>query len=416
MIDKELRERSLNAPARGDAAPREKILKLGKKITDVIDHKLGKITSDDPEYWGLAGIVTDEMADIALSMKLRTPYTVAELWKMNKVTDEQKPHFQELLDQMSYIGLLEYDYGYHYDHNGRTAPQSERRYILPMFVPGSAELFNMEEDKELSGRNPRLEAHPELAKFFERMTYVPLAGKTHLLPPGGGGVGMHVIPVEKAISMENQTLDIEHLSYWLKKYEGHIGVGQCSCRTSRAVMGEGCADDNMCWCIGVGDFADYCRETGKGHDITYEEAMHILQAAEDNGFVHQITNIDGENKIFGICNCNVNICNALRTSQLFNTPNLSRSAYTAEVDRAKCVACGKCVEYCPAGAVKLGQKLCDKHGNTVEYPKHELPHGLKWGEEHWDPDYRDNNRKNCYDKGTAPCKTACPAHVACRAI
>lgn len=220
MIDKELRERSLNAPARGDAAPREKILKLGKKITDVIDHKLGKITSDDPEYWGLAGIVTDEMADIALSMKLRTPYTVAELWKMNKVTDEQKPHFQELLDQMSYIGLLEYDYGYHYDHNGRTAPQSERRYILPMFVPGSAELFNMEEDKELSGRNPRLEAHPELAKFFERMTYVPLAGKTHLLPPGGGGVGMHVIPVEKAISMENQTLDIEHLSYWLKNMRG----------------------------------------------------------------------------------------------------------------------------------------------------------------------------------------------------
>ena len=412
MIDQELKQRALTPAAKGEAAPREKILKLGKKITDVVDHKLGKVRAEDAEYWGLAGVVTDEMADIALTMKLRTPYTVEELWKMNKVTEEQKPHFQELLDQMSYIGLLEYDYGYHYDHNGRTAPPSERRYILPMFVPGSAELFNMEEDAELSGRNPRLEQHPELAKFFERMTYVPLAGKTHLLPPGGGGVGMHVIPVEKAISMENQTLDIEHLSYWLKKYEGHIGVGQCSCRTSRAVLGEGCADDNMCWCIGVGDFADYCRETGKGHDITYEEAMHILQAAEDNGFVHQITNIDGENKIFGICNCNVNICNALRTSQLFNTPNLSRSAYTAEVDRAKCVACGKCVEYCPAGAVKLGQKLCDKHGNTVEYPKHELPHGLKWGEEHWDPDYRDNNRKNCYDKGTAPCKTACPAHVA----
>ena len=395
MIDQELKQRALTPAAKGEAAPREKILKLGKKITDVVDHKLGKVCAEDAEYWGLAGVVTDEMADIALTMKLRTPYTVEELWKMNKVTEEQKPHFQELLDQMSYIGLLEYDYGYHYDHNGRTAPPSERRYILPMFVPGSAELFNMEEDAELSGRNPRLEQHPELAKFFERMTYVPLAGKTHLLPPGGGGVGMHVIPVEKAISMENQTLDIEHLSYWLKKYEGHIGVGQCSCRTSRAVLGEGCADDNMCWCIGVGDFADYCRETGKGHDITYEEAMHILQAAEDNGFVHQITNLDGENKIFGICNCNVNICNALRTSQLFNTPNLSRSAYTAEVDRAKCVACGKCVEYCPAGAVKLGQKLCDKHGNTVEDPKHELPHGLKWGEEHWDPDYRDNNRKNC---------------------
>ena len=425
MIDEELKKRALNPPCKGDPAPREKILKLGKKITDVVVHKIKGITADDPEYWGLAAILTDEMADIALSMDVRVPYTLPQLMKMNKVPEEGREHFESVLEEMSYIGLLEFDYGYHYDHNGRTAPPSEKRYILTMFVPGSAEMFNMEEADnlsenpsynergEISNYNKRLhDEHPEVGYFFERMTYIPLEGVTHLLPPGGGGVGMHVIPVEKAIEMENTSVDLEHLSYWLKKYEGHIGVGQCSCRASRGVMGEGCADDPSSWCIGVGDFADYCRETGKGHDITYEEAMHILQVAEDNGFVHQVTNIDGENKIFGICNCNVKICNALRTSQLFNTPNMSRSAYTAEVDKAKCVACGKCVEYCPAGAVKLGQKLCDKQGKTVEYPKHELPHGLKWGPEHWDPDYRDNNRKNCYDKGTAPCKTACPAHIA----
>mgnify|MGYP003304971623 CR=1 FL=1 len=407
MIDEKRKERAFNPPHKGDKAPREKILKLGKKITDVIPHKV-KITVDDPEYWGMADIVTDEMADIALAMKVRHHYTVEQLWDLCKVKEEDKAHFQDLLDEMSYVGLLEYDYGNHYDHNGRTAPQSARRYCLSLYVPGSAEMFNMEEGPE---GNKRLREHPHLGYFFERMTYIPLAGKTHLVPPGGGGIGMHVIPVEQAISMENQTADIEHLSYWLKKYEGKIGVGQCSCRASRGAMGEGCADDEMCWCIGVGDFADYCRETGKGHDITYEEAMQILKNAEDNGFVHQITNIDGENKIFGICNCNVNICNALRTSQLFNTPNLSRSAYVARVETDDCVACGKCVESCPAGAVKLGQKLCTKTGE-VEYPKHELPHGITWGPEHWDPDYRDNNRKNCYDKGTAPCKTACPAHVA----
>ena len=425
MIDEKLKNRALNPVCKGDPAPREKILKLGKKVTDVVMHKIKGITTDDPEYWGLAAILTDEMADIALSMDVRVPYTLPQLMKMNKISEEEKEHFEKVLEEMSYIGLLEFDYGYHYDHNGRTAPPSEKRYILTMFVPGSAEMFNMEEADnrsenpsynergEISNYNKRLhDEHPEVGYFFERMTYIPLEGVTHLLPPGGGGVGMHVIPVEKAIEMENTSVDLEHLSYWLKKYEGHIGVGQCSCRASRGVMGEGCADDPSSWCIGVGDFADYCRETGKGHDITYEEAMHILQVAEDNGFVHQVTNIDGENKIFGICNCNVKICNALRTSQLFNTPNMSRSAYTAEVDKAKCVACGKCVEYCPSGAVKLGQKLCDKQGKTVEYPKHELPHGLKWGPEHWDPDYRDNNRKNCYDKGTAPCKTACPAHIA----
>ncbi len=403
----------VDPPHLHDTVANEKIVKLGKKITDVIDHKIKGIKIEDAEYWGLAEIVTDEMADVALKMDLRKHYTFAELKEMNKELSEEK--LQSLLDEMSYIGLLEYDYGYHYDHNGRTAPQSERRYILPMFVPGSAELFNMEELPDAS--NPRLENHPALASFFERMTFVPLAGITHMVPEGGSGVGMHVIPVEKAISMENGTMDIEHLSYWLKKYEGHIGIGRCSCRASRAKLDEGCADDDFAWCIGVGDFADYCRETGKGHDITYEEAMRVLQVAEDNGFVHQITNIDGDNKIFGICNCNVNICNALRTSQLFNTPNLSRSAYTAEVVTENCVACGKCVEYCPAGAVRLGQKLCTNQGPVV-YPRRTLPEQsslkeyLNWKEDKWEEEYRDKNRINCYDTGTAPCKTACPAHVA----
>ena len=395
---------------KNDKAPSEKIIKLGRKITDVAGHIMGGVKVEDPEYWGLAEIITEEMAEVGLSMKKRVPYTFSELCHLNKIPKEGEEKFQKLLDEMSYIGLLEYDSGYHYDHNGRTREQTERRYILPMFVPGSAELFNMEELPD--GSNPRLKEHPDVAAFFERMTFIPLAGITQMVPPGGAGIGMHVIPVEKAISMENQSMDIEHLSYWLKKYEGHIGVGRCSCRASRKVIGEGVADDDFGWCIGVGDFADYCRETGKGHDITYEEAMAILKRAEDNGFVHQITNIDGDNKIFGICNCNVNICNALRTSQLFNTPNMSRSAYVAHVDKDKCVACGRCVEYCPAGATRLGQKLCQKDGTEVKYPKQQLPDAVKWGKDKWDPDYRDNNRINSHKSGTAPCKTACPAHIA----
>lgn len=396
-------------PHMGDKQPSEKILKLGRKITDVAAHKLKGVTADDPEYWGLAEIVTEEMADVALKMKVRRHYKIEELWKMNDIAEADKEDFQKLLDEMSYIGLLEYDYGNNYDHNGSIPGPTDRRYCLPMFVPGSAELFNMEEGPE---GNKRLREHPALASFFERMTFVPLDGITHMVPPGGAGIGMHVIPVEKAIEMEPGTIDLEHISYWLKKYEGHIGVGQCSCRVSRGILEDGCADDEMNWCVGVGDFADYCRETGKGHDVTYEEAMEIFRKAEDNGFVHQITNIDGENKIFGICNCNVNICNALRTSQLFNTPNMSRSAFTAKVEKDKCVACGKCVEYCPAGAVKLGQKLCKKDGTKVKYPKHELPDKLAWGKEKYDENYRDNNRINCYETGTSPCKAACPAHIA----
>ena len=61
--------------------------------------------------------------------------------------------------------------------------------------------------------------------------------------------------------------------------------------------------------------------------------------------------------------------------------------------------------------MKLGQKLCTKDG-PVEYPRHELPDETAWGPDKWDINYRDNNRINCYDTGTSPCKTACPAHIA----
>ena len=55
---------------------------------------------------------------------------------------------------------------------------------------------------------------------------------------------------------------------------------------------EGCADDPADWCIAVGDMADYVVETDRGHYVTRDEVYDILRQAEDNGFVHQITNID----------------------------------------------------------------------------------------------------------------------------
>lgn len=381
----------------------KRYVKLGRKITDVVAHKLAGFGSEAPEYWGLKEVLTPEMCDVANKMKLRKFYTFEQLLKMNK--DYEPVALRNLLEEMSYIGILEYDYGDNYDHYGELKDKPRiKRYRVPFFVPGSAELFNSSVD--------RIEKNPAVASFFERMTFIPLAGITQMVPPGGDGIGMHVIPVEKAISAENQSVDLEHISYWLDKYDGHISAGICSCRASRAVLGDGCTDDINDWCIQLGDMADYTVETGRAHYITKERALEILQLAEKNGYVHQITNIDGENKIFDICNCNVKICNALRTSLLFNTPNLSRSAYTAKVTKEKCVACGKCVESCPAGAVKLGQKLCHKDGTEMKYKHAPLPDKLIWGEYAWDEEYRDTARmSNTYPTGSAPCKAACPAHV-----
>ena len=376
-----------------DEHPRENLLKLGSMITNRIGLKA---TVDDPEYWGLASVMTDEMVEVALKMGVRKPKTTEQLMKLTKM--EREP-LEKLLTEMAWLGIVEYNWE---NLDGKN-PNHEKRWILPLFVPGSAEFLNM--------RQSQIDEHPEAAAFFERMTFLPLEKITPMVPPGGSGIGMHVIPVEKAIESENEAIGLEKISYWLDKYEDKYAKSMCSCRASRQKLGEGCGDDPENWCIAVGDMADYVVETQRGEYITKEEALDIFRRAEENGFVHQITNIDGEQKIFAICNCNVNICNALRTSQLFNTPNMSRSAYVAKVESENCVACGRCVEGCPAGAVKLGQKLCTKDG-PITYPRQELPDDHEWGPEKWAIDYRDKNRVNCYETGTAPCKTACPAHIA----
>ena len=373
---------------------REILFDLGKMITDRLPYKFGikKLTESDPAYIILdRACSNDEIAEIMLKMGLRKPKTTAEIAHLTGKSEER---VTELLTDAAEHGIVEYNW---------ENPRHEKQWYVQLFVPGIAEMTNMV--------LWQVEKYPELADSFDKMTFLPLEGKTHLIPPGGDGIGMHVIPVEAAIPAKSQSASVEHLSHWLEKYDGQFSVGYCSCRNARRLYGEGSGEIQDDCCIGVGDFATYLIETGKGRPITKEEALEILQRSEDNGYVHQVTNIDGSDKIFGICNCDVGVCFALRTSQYFNTPNLSASAYRAHVDKENCVACGKCVEVCPAGAVKLGQKLCTKNGE-VSYPKQELPSGLKWGKDKYNPNYVVDNRKNCHESGTAPCKTACPAHIA----
>lgn len=375
-----------------DEQPRELIQKLALHITD---RKFVKeIKTSDAEYYGMAPWVTDEMAEVALTMKVHKVYKVDEILKMNK--KHTREHLMEILEELCQVGIVEYKFENDINATG------EKMYALPPYIVGSGEYMGM--------KKSMVEKEPTAAMLFDRMAFEPLKGFTQFVPPGGSGMAMHVVPVEKAIPAQSNSVSHEHLSYWLNKYEIYATV-PCVCRMSKEIIDEGAGEDYEDMCIAVGSMARYAVETHRGHYITYDEVMEILQRAEDQGCVHQITNLDGDQRILGICNCSPATCCAIRASQFFNCRNLSRSAYVAHVDTENCVACGKCVEVCPVGAVKLGQKLCTKDG-PIQYPKAEVPDETRWPEEKWNPNYRYDARTNCHDTGTAPCKTACPAHIA----
>ena len=377
----------------------EEKAKLIKKLVVMItsDMKMAlskKVPENNPEFWLIDRLLEKDEIRFMLSFKKKrtVKLTKYELAQRNNMTPDEA---EAMAEKIAGIGLLEFD---------RDNSAHHKQYFVPQWVVGSGEYMMM--------NGKLLEKHPEVATFFNYASSVPVGKIAHMVPPGGGGIGMHVIPVEKAIEANSKAVSLEKLSYWLKKYD-KICADICSCRRQQTIRGEGDGNVEDYYCLAVGDMAEYIVESHKdAHYITYDEAMEILQNAEEKGYVHQITNLDGEDKIVGICNCNTSTCNALRTSQLFNTPNLSASAYRAHVNPDNCVGCGKCVEICPVGAAKLGQKLCLKDGESQTYPLTELPDAIKWGPEKWNKHFREDAKLHTYKTGTAPCKSACPAHIA----
>ena len=271
-------------------------------------------------------------------------------------------------------------------------------YLLPPYTPGVFEFMLLDENL--------LKAHPEIANAFQQhatTSQIEHAPNT----PMGAGI-MRVIPVESAIPAGTQQIDNESVSKFLEANEGHISATPCQCRRVRIMMGEGSGDMDENICLFLGHIGDMFNRAGKGKPLSVEEAKALIAKCEKRGCVHQITTLS-QGETLAICNCMTESCLALGVSQYYNTPATSASNYVAEIEKEKCVACGQCTDHCANNAIQMGQKLCSK--TPIEHPHHELPDDIEWTPEHWNPDHR-SNREYVAPEGPAPCKTACPAHIA----
>ncbi len=365
---------------------KEKVLDLANHISNKKRGSKNEIKATDPEYMILEPVVTNEMAEVALCMEIRKKVTAKEIAPLcGKTLEETTKLLLELaeagvcfVNEVDGIDIFWYD----------------------TWVPGIMEM--------MVNNKKNVKKYPQIARAFE--AYGRVRGpKTAGSFPVGVGL-MRVIPIEHAISGETRRASYEEVSKYLNENE-IFSVADCSCRTAREVMGEGCGHLKEDMCIQMGHAAEYYIRTKRGRQITREEAFEIIKRAEENGLMHQIPNLDGSGKTHAICNCCGCSCLSLRTAGMFINADMVRSNYVSKVDKEKCVACGECVQNCPVNALQLGQKLCSKTPVTTEIKRTETPRDTEWGPDKWNPDYR-INRKNVVDTGTSPCKTQCPAHIA----
>ena len=361
---------------------RENLIKLCEKIND--GHY--KITPDCAEYKVFEKWITDEQIAVMLALTSMKPGFVPMIARKAKMSVKRT---REVLHEITDIGLVV---------QVLVKKIGLEIYLLPPYTPGIFEFLLINEKFCL--------AHPEIAYAFHQhatTSQIEHAPNT----PMGAGI-MRVIPVESAIPADAQTIDNERVSKYIEDNDGHLSVTPCQCRRVRKFMNEGSGDLDEGLCIFMGHVGDMFNNTGKGRPVSVAEAKELVKLAEERGCVHQITTLH-QGETFAICNCMPESCLALGVSQYYNTPATSKSNYVAEIDQEKCVACGQCTDRCANNAIQMGQKLCAV--TPIEHPHHELPDDIEWTPEHWNPEHR-TNREYVAPEGTAPCKTACPAHIA----
>ena len=364
---------------------REKIVKLCK-VVGGLTGMINKIDENAPEYYSLASILTDDEADVAIAAGLRKERTAEYLAKkVGKPVEE----VQKIAEHLAWIGVFRVT---------TDKTDGKDRFYMQIFAPGIMEM--------LVNNQTLLKEHPEVGRAFEEYTRIRMANMAPMLPNGYGL--MRVVPIESSIKDIPGVNDYDKLSYYLNKYDT-FSVSPCSCRAARRSIGDGCGHLEEDMCIQMGKGAEHYIRTGRARQVSREEVLEILKRAEDNGLMHDMPNIEEAGESSAICNCCSCACFGLRVGLMFGARDVIRSNFAAEIDETKCVACGQCVENCPANALKLGQKLCTKEPLPQEHYK-KMSDSL-WSSRDWNVDYREN-REDTVATGTAPCKTACPAHIA----
>lgn len=180
----------------------------------------------------------------------------------------------------------------------------------------------------------------------------------------GGAVGImkpqpalhRVIPVQNSVKSE-WILPYDDVRAILTKAKT-FRVRDCICRVEQEKLGRRQCDFPKRNCL---NFYPAERPAQPG-DITREEALQILEKAEEVGLVHTVSNvIEG---IFYLCNCCGCCCGILRAIHDYGIENSVACAnYYSIIDPDKCNGCGTCIERCQVHAImeRDGDTVVEKH-------------------------------------------------------
>jgi ferredoxin len=163
-----------------------------------------------------------------------------------------------------------------------------------------------------------------------------------------------VIPARKAVSKGTKLLPSEDVQAILDKAT-RFALANCSCRRIAARC-----DLPVEVCLQVNRAAEYAITRGSGKELTRDEAMKVMDVAEEAGLIHSVYNSSAVTNV--VCNCCSDCCVFYYPLAKYHVleKGVAKSRFQAEVDKATCDGCQTCVERCPFEAVDMVKIPGDK--------------------------------------------------------
>lgn len=266
----------------------------------------------------LQKIFTPEDAEMTLKLKHipETAETVAE--RLGKPVEEMRT----ILDNMAKKGQI-----------ACFKMFGEQVYMVVPFVVGIYEFQVYRLDKEL-------------VELFEE--YTPTLFKTL----GGHAPAMaRTVPVNEQVEGRSQVQPYENVRKLIEEAKS-FNVMECICRQEKAIDGHPCTHPLETCLQFSNEEGAYDYFSLGGRTITKDEALKVLENAEDEGLVHNLFYNVKEGH-FAVCNCCSCCCGVLRAVKEFNAPYaMAKSNFVAQIDQDTCSECGVCTEErCPMDAI-----------------------------------------------------------------
>ena len=297
----------------------------------------------------LQRLFTPEQAELALHLSL-LPEEARVIARRAKISDEEA---ERRLEEMSEKGLI-----FSYYAEGKSP-----RYQASQFIVGIYEF-------QLNNLNPEFVEESE--EYLPSLMNHDIWKKVPQL---------RTIPIGESVDVQLEVMGYEKAEELVRVHKA-FAVAPCICRKSQRIIGQGC-DKPLEVCLSFGDAADFFQRNGLGRAIEQEEALNILNIANEAGLVLQPSN---SKEATFLCCCCGDCCGVLQNLKRHPKPaSIVSSPFraildpdicdgcldctircqmeavnpdngTVAVDKDRCIGCGLCVTNCPSGAMTLMRK------------------------------------------------------------